>query len=77
MKKATWISFGFLSVIIGLYPIIYFLIDRQFGLLSSKSAELLNNNLWNICFYGHIILGGLALLIGWLQFSPKQVNLNL
>lgn len=71
MKKASWITMGILSTLIGLYPIIYFLIDRRFGLLSSKSVELLNDNLWNIAFYGHITLGGLALLIGWLQFSYK------
>ena len=71
MKKASWITVGILSTLIGLYPIIYFLIDRKFGLLSSKSTELLSDNLWNIGFYGHIILGGLALLIGWLQFSHK------
>jgi uncharacterized membrane protein len=71
MKKASWITIGILSTLIGLYPIIYFLIDRRFGLLSSKSIELLNDNLWNIGFYGHITLGGLALLIGWLQFSNK------
>ncbi len=68
MKKASWITIGILSTIVGLYPIIYFFID---GLLSSKSVELLNDNLWNIAFYGHITLGGLALLIGWLQFSNK------
>lgn len=50
---------------------IYFFVDRQFGLLASKSSELLTNNLWNITFYGHILLGGLALLIGWIQFSNK------
>ncbi len=77
MKKATWILFGFLSVLVGLYPIIYFLIDRRFGLLYSKSAELLNNILWNISFYGHIIFGGLALLIGWLQFSSKLRRTNI
>lgn len=71
MKKASWIIIGILSTLIGLYPIIYFLIDEQFGLLASKSVELLNDNLWNIAFYGHITLGGLALLIGWLQFSSK------
>ena len=71
MKKASWITIGILSTLIGLYPIIYFLIDSRFGLLSSKSVELLNDNLWNIAFYGHITLGGLALLIGWLQFSNK------
>ncbi|MFI1770374.1 DUF2306 domain-containing protein [Thalassobellus citreus] len=69
MKKASWITIGILSTLIGLYPIIYFLIDRRFGLLSSKSVELLNDNLWNIAFYGHITIGGLALLIGWLQFN--------
>lgn len=68
MKRASWITIGILSTLVGLYPIIYFFID---GLLSSKSVELLNNNLWNIAFYGHITLGGLALLIGWLQFSNK------
>ena len=71
MKKASWIIIGILSTFIGLYPIIYFVMDRRFGLLSSKSDELLNSNLWNIAFYGHITLGGLALLIGWLQFSNK------
>lgn len=71
MKKASWITIGILSTLIGLYPIIYFLIDRRFGLLSSKSVELLNDNLWNIVFYGHITLAGLALLIGWLKFSNK------
>lgn len=77
MKKASWIIFGFLSIIVGFYPIIYFLIDRRFGLLSSKSAELLSNNLWNITFYGHIVFGGLALLIGWLQFSRKLRRTNI
>jgi len=76
MKKASWITIGILSTLIGLYPIIYFLIDRQFGLLSSKSINLLNDNLWNITFYGHITLGGLALLIGWLQFSNKLRTKN-
>ena len=71
MKKASWITIGILSSIVGLYPIIYFLSDNRFGLLSSKSVELLDDNLWNIGFYGHITLGGLALVIGWLQFSNE------
>ncbi|WP_233558521.1 DUF2306 domain-containing protein [Aquimarina sp. BL5] len=52
-----------------MYPFIYFFIDRKFGLLNSKSHELLADNLWNIAFYSHIILGGIALLIDWVQFS--------
>ena len=79
MKKIYWITVGILSTLVGLYPIIYFLIDRNFGLLSSKSATILSDNFWNIAFYGHIIFGGLALLIGWLQFSNKLrlKNINL
>ena len=47
------------------------MIDRHFGLLSSKTQELLINQIWNTGFYGHITLGGIALLIGWTQFSSK------
>jgi len=71
MKKTSGIVLGILATLVGLYPMIYFLIDRKFGLLSSKSSELLSNNVWNIAFYGHIIFGGFSLLIGWLQFSRK------
>jgi hypothetical protein len=71
MKRINWIVLGVMSSLIGLYPIIYFLIDRQFGLLGSKTEELLNDFVWNAAFYGHIIPGGLALLIGWLQFNEQ------
>lgn len=77
MKKALWILFGLLATLVGLYPIIYFLFDRTFGLLGTKTAELLSDTLWNITFYGHITLGGLALLIGWLQFSRKLRTKNI
>lgn len=71
MKKTLWITIGILSVLIGLYPLAYFIIDTRFGLLLSKSNELLSDNLWIIGFYSHIIFGGLALLIGWIQFNDK------
>ena len=70
-KQFLWILFVVLAIAIGLYPAIYFLIDREFGLLASKSNELLTNVFWNIGFYTHIIPGGVALLIGWSQFSTK------
>jgi uncharacterized membrane protein len=66
-----------LAIITGLYPSIYFFIDRKFGLLSSKSIELFSNTFWNIGFYTHILSGGLALLIGWTQFSSKIRDNNL
>ncbi|PZX53864.1 putative membrane protein DUF2306 [Algoriphagus ratkowskyi] len=70
MRKFGWWIFTFLCIAIGLYPSIYFVIDRNFGLLQQKSVELLSNPIWNAAFYTHIILGGFALLIGWSQF-PK------
>ncbi|WP_341224715.1 DUF2306 domain-containing protein [uncultured Arcticibacterium sp.] len=73
-KNITWWVFSFFCVIIGIYPLLYFFIDRLFGLLGSKSPDLLSDTTWNIAFYGHIVLGGLALLIGWLQFSKKLRN---
>ena len=75
MQKAVVNTSKFLFALscisIGLYPIIYFVIDRHFGLLSSKSPELLSYLIWNGAFYGHIVLGGIALLIGWTQFSSR------
>ncbi|QXU40807.1 DUF2306 domain-containing protein [Pedobacter sp. D749] len=74
VKKGLWILFATFALLIGLYPMIYFLIDRKFGLLNSKTVELLSNTFWNIGFYTHIIFGGIALLIGWTQFSSKMRN---
>lgn len=76
-NKVAWFVFVFLAILVGLYPLLYFLIDREFGLLASKGDSLLSNVFWNIGFYGHILLGGLALLIGWVQFSKKLRNENL
>jgi uncharacterized membrane protein len=79
MKKLKWILFAFLSIGVGLYPIIYWLIQTKFGLLFTKSDELLANQVWNVAFYQHIFFGGIALLIGWLQFSAtfRQRYLNI
>ena len=66
-----------MAILVGLYPSIYFFIPRKFGLLQSKSDAVLNNIFWNIEFYTHIILGGLALLIGWTQFRLNLRTNNL
>lgn len=81
MKNTTnivsWAVFVILAVAVGLYPLTYFFVDRKFGLLASKSEELLTDTFWNIGFYGHILLGGLALFVGWAQFSKKLREVNL
>ncbi|MBC6112886.1 DUF2306 domain-containing protein [Pedobacter fastidiosus] len=76
-NKILWILFAVLAIGVGLYPSLYFFIDRKFGLLSTKSTTLLLNVFWNIGFYTHIVLGGISLLIGWVQFSPKLREKNI
>ena len=79
MKKVIWIIFALLATLIGFYPAIYFIIDKRFGLLGLKAEALINDSLYNTAFYAHIVVGGFALLIGWLQFSEKLRinNMNL
>ena len=60
------------AILIGLYPLIYvFLSGIEFGLLATKSNEVKSNINWWVFFYLHITFGGLALLVGWLQFISK------
>lgn len=77
MRTFRWIVFAFFAIGVGVYPIIYLLIQGRFGLLTSKSPELLESRLWFPIFYTHISFGGLALLTGWSQFSTRFRNKNL
>ncbi|NNC34201.1 MAG: DUF2306 domain-containing protein [Croceitalea sp.] len=70
-NKVAWLVFAIMAIGVGLYPLMYAVVDGKYGLLFSKSDELLESVIWNIGFYGHISFGGLALLTGWAQFSKK------
>ncbi len=80
LRKILWALFAFLAIGVGLYPGMYFILDERFGLLLSKSEVILNDTIWNIGFYTHISFGGLALMIGWMQFSEsirkKRIKLH-
>jgi uncharacterized membrane protein len=74
LKNLPWIPFAFFAIAIGIYPFIFYLFDihnHDKGLLHSKPAALTGNMVWMIIFYIHITFGGIALLIGWTQFSKK------
>ncbi|MEO9966394.1 MAG: DUF2306 domain-containing protein [Reichenbachiella sp.] len=71
MKKLGWVLFGVFSLLIGVYPVVYFLIDMKQGLLGSKSEDLLQNEVWFWFFYQHIGFGAMTMLTGWTQFSRK------
>ncbi|NOT94243.1 DUF2306 domain-containing protein [Ferruginibacter sp.] len=64
----------FLAIITAtLIPTIFFIAPMQ-GILSTKSAMLLSNQFYLVSFYIHVILGGIALLIGWVGFVDKIRN---
>lgn len=69
-----WVLFGTFSVLVSFYPIAYLVADKPIALLLSKTAALLSDLFYMTCFYLHIIFGGIALLIGWIQFSKKFRN---
>lgn len=77
LKRATWAIFVFFALTIGLYPALYFILDRKFGLLGGKPEALLSDIFWNAGFYTHIIFGGIALLTGWIQFNKKIRDRNI
>lgn len=69
--KLLKILMAFLAVFVGFYPFRYFFGERNFGLLQLKTEEVLTSPFWNIGFYSHIIPGGIALFIGWIQFNER------
>jgi uncharacterized membrane protein len=77
MKTLGWIIFVFFAIVIGVYPFLYLVFDMSQGLLASKTPELLGSLMWKAAFYTHIFLGGIALLVGWSQFSKRIRNRNL
>ena len=70
-NKVGWFVFVFLAVSVGLYPLIYWITEGKMGLLHSKTGVLLGNTLWNTVFHINLLFGGIALLVGWTQFSKK------
>ncbi|QSQ28023.1 DUF2306 domain-containing protein [Pyxidicoccus parkwayensis] len=73
-RKPLWPLFALLCLAVGLYPGIYLFVDRSFGLLATKPRELLADAAWNVAFYTHISLGGVALAVGWTQFASRLRN---
>ncbi len=77
VKRIPFLLIASLASLVGIYPVVYLLVDGRFGLLNQKSDALLSNTVWNVSFYIHIITGGIALLIGWSQFVSRWRNRNL
>lgn len=71
MKKLAWLIFIGCCIFFSFQPVKYLLADEPIGLLRSKP---LDSYLYLFSFYTHITLGGIALLIGWVQFIKRFRN---
>jgi len=71
MKKIAWLIFAYLCLYISFRPLKYFLADGPIDLLANKPDEVLNSVVYMTTFYIHITFGGIALLVGWVQFIKK------
>lgn len=77
LNHLKWSLFAILCIGVGLYPLLYFLMDPPFGVLRLKHPSLLENIWFQIGFNVHIIFGGIALATGWFQFNKRWRNANL
>jgi uncharacterized membrane protein len=77
MSRIGWGAFIFFAISVGIYPAMYFLVDMSQGFLASKTADVLQSQVWSTAFYLHITFGGISLLTGWSQFLRKFRNRNL
>ncbi len=67
-RRILYMPLLFLIMLIGIYPLQFFLGTGKVGILTMKSDTLLSDWVWKTFFYMHISFGGIALLVGWLQF---------
>ncbi len=74
MKKALWIITVILALLVGFIPISYLSNGINEGYLSLKSPEVVQSKLWRFFLYVHIVSGGIAILIGWIQFNRNLLK---
>jgi uncharacterized membrane protein len=71
MKSIPFLLMVFFAILTSLLiPYIFVQAPMQ-GILALKSKELISNQIYMISFYIHVILGGIALLIGWVGFIDR------
>jgi uncharacterized membrane protein len=74
MKKALWIITVGLALSVGFIPITYLINGISEGYLSLKSQEVIRSKTWLFFLYTHMISGGIAILIGWIQFNGNLLK---
>lgn len=69
--KSMWVIIVLLALLIGYIPIDYLLNGVNYSYLELKNPTILNSKTWYFFLYMHIISGGIAILVGWIQFNQK------
>jgi hypothetical protein len=77
MKKLLWTVVVMLAILVGTIPITYLIYGINEGYLELKSQEVKSSITWKVFLYTHIVSGGIAILIGWIQFSKKLIEKRL
>jgi uncharacterized membrane protein len=67
--KTLWVIVVILALLIGYVPIAYLMNGVEPFYLELKTPETLKSMIWWFFLYTHITSGGIAILIGWIQFS--------
>jgi pimeloyl-ACP methyl ester carboxylesterase len=74
MKKVAWAGIIVLATLTSLIPLTYINADPETGFLGLKEDTVLQDMAWKVNFNIHIVSGGIAMLIGWMQFSQKLLR---
>lgn len=77
IQNIAWGLIVALGISIGLYPFSFLVTDSAEGFIEFKQKVITPNTLWLCAFYTHILLGGVALLVGLPQFSKKFRSQNI
>ena len=72
MRKVVWFIIILLALLVGIMSFMYLIYGANEGYLELKSKEVLKSWLWWSILYIHIATGGIAIVIGWAQFSKKM-----
>ena len=71
MRKVVWIII-LLALLVSVMSFMYLFDGVNEGYLELKSKEVLKSRLWWSFLYTHIVTVGIAIVIGWIQFSKRM-----
>lgn len=74
LLKFLWVIVVLLALLVGYIPVSYLMYGVAEGYLELKSQAAIGSKVWWFFLYTHMIWGGLAIVIGWIQFNRYLQN---